>query len=132
MKRNLASLAAVAASAGPYLPAVLVGFGLVAVLAWALTDGEREPAPVPTAPEPPSLPPPDDRFPRSLSGQFAPRVCLSDLRAVFAGGPLSRAEAVAALTDRTGCSRSAAYHVLGRRFAIFTAQGPDGQLRFTA
>lgn len=128
MNRNLTPLAALAAAAGPQLPLFAVGLGLAALAAWALSDYPPAPkAPVP-GPDVPALPPPDTAYPRHLSGKFASQVLLSDLRAVFAAGPLTRAEAVATLTRRTGCSRSAAYHVLSRRLAVFLAEAPDGRL----
>lgn len=139
MKRELTTLAALAASAGPYLPAIAIGSGLVAVLACLLPEAGTKPPAVPApdkATEPLGLPeapePPPDRQPqgRHLSGQFASSITLADLRAVFDAGPLLKADAVAALCRRTHCSRSAAYHVLTRRFASLVEPGEDGRLGF--
>lgn len=143
MKRELTPLAVLAGAAGPYMPVVLVGGGVLAVLAWLLSDEEAQPPVSPTAlavsenpkaptlPEIPELPTPDARYPRHASGKFASVVTLGDLRAVFANGPLSKADAVEALCSLTGCSRSAAYHVLTKRLAVFLSTGQDGRLIYS-
>lgn len=129
MNKQTTSLAAVVTAAGPCAPAVVIGLGAAALLAWLLADNEQE---APASPSNPGQPAPrlaDTPNPRYTSGQFASRVTLSDLRAVFADGPLPKAQAVATLCHRTGCSRSAAYHILTRRLAVFLSQDVDGRLR---
>jgi hypothetical protein len=132
MKRELTPLVALAASAGPYLPAVAISAGVLALLAWLLSEAESKPsvAPAPHRPHVAEPPPLDADYPRHASGKFASLVTLGDLRAVFASGPVAKADAVAALCKRTGCSRSAAYHVLTKRFSVFLVAGADGRLAF--
>lgn len=130
MNGQTTSLAAVVGMLAPVAPLLALVGGAVALLALAES---RRTAPAETSnphPEPAPLPPAPGQ-PRLLSGKYASRVQLSDLRAVFANGPLSRAEAVAALCQQTGCSKSAAYGALAGRLAAFLTAGEDGRLAFT-
>jgi hypothetical protein len=78
-----------------------------------------------------SAPPPRSGQGRLVSGKFAARIRLSDLRAVFANGPLPKSEAVAALCQATGCAKSAAYDAISRRMAAFLSLTPNDELVWT-
>lgn len=71
-----------------------------------------------------SAAPPDGR--RVLTTQ--------DLATVFASGPLTRGEAVAALRKLTGCGRTAAYQALapGSRFSEHISEDGTGQIAWAS
>lgn len=62
--------------------------------------------------------------------RFTAIIDAGDIEAVFADGPLSKSNAVAALRDRTGCKQSTAYLALGEkgRFARMITRMEDGRL----
>jgi len=132
MNRPLAPLAALTATAAPLLPVLALGIGAFVLLGCLFSEHEPTTKPSEATPERPPPPPKAPGKPRQTSGRFAPKVGFADVERAFAAGPLTLTEAVSDLQASTGCSRSAAYHILTKRFASSIRTTPDGRLTIRA